>query len=52
MDAFEREYVDIKQLDARLLVDYLSGPPLERAPVARVDFPVTGHWRQQFDSTT
>ena len=49
MDAFEREYVDIKQLDARLLVDYLSGPPLKHGRVARADFPVTGHWRQQFE---
>lgn len=49
MDAFEREYVDIKQLDARLLVDSLSGPPLKRECVARTGFPVTGHWRQQFE---
>jgi len=49
IQAFRREYIDVKRHDARMLVKYLiNQPPAPRLPAPRV-FVATRHWRRQFE---
>jgi len=52
LEAFRRNYRDAKRDDARMLVEILSGvraTPQHAAPRAGFSFPITSHWRQQFE---
>jgi hypothetical protein len=52
VEAFRRHYRDAKRDDARALIEILSGvraTPQHAAPRAAFSFPITSHWRQQFE---
>ena len=49
MAAFEREYIDVKRHDARLLIEYLIHRTSIRPLRARPVFLATAHWREQFE---
>lgn len=49
MVAFEREYIDVKRRDARVLVEYLLDRASIQPPPARPVFLATAHWREQFE---
>jgi hypothetical protein len=48
---FESRYVDIKRLDARALLAYISQPNSVRPRPEAGAFPATGHWRHQFEAS-
>jgi hypothetical protein len=50
-DEFERRYVDVKRLDAQMLLAYLSQPNGTAQPPQARAFPATGHWREQFKTS-
>jgi len=52
LEAFLRNYRDDKRDDAQALIEILSGvraAPRHAAPRAEFSFPMTSHWRQQFE---
>jgi len=48
-DAYVREYVDVKRIDARALVAAIARPGLRSRPARAWRFPATGHWHKQFE---
>ena len=49
-DAFEREFIDLKRQDARVLIQYLGGPRTRSRGSRAGLFSPTDHWRVQFET--
>jgi len=49
MRAYRREYIDVKRIDARILMQYLAGQRPDHSGKRRGVFRASWHWRRQFE---